>query len=196
MSQTNQTNLADFENHFTTVLVPENRDPEVKTVLSPSGRFHVTVTTYRANESGWRYSLLEIRRTEGKGDGKNEKSVTENPVVYRIPRSIGPNYAFFTRGHHEWIVSGRSYMRQMFINLDTGETLDNLTNDNVRTENFCWYVNFTRISPDLICVDGCWWAGPLECKCYDFTHPEQGWPELIWENKRWTPLRREKMMGI
>jgi len=143
----------------------ENKDRR-KEGITPSGRFKLVTRYYSTKKGCWSYSRGTFYR------------LSDNKEIADIKR----NYSHFAhsvinKNNQEWIVTGRSYMSQTIINLDTGEIFEP-KGDQYDGHAFCW-VGCT-LSPDekTLIVDGCYWAAPYEYKFFDFSDPSKGWPEL------------------
>jgi len=142
--------------------IPENELGEPKEVLSPSGRFRLTITNYK---SGW-LSRGVVTRVE---DGVE---------LANIIRNYSFKYSWVIKGGSEYLITGRSYMSQTIVNLETGAILEPKGNQ-YDGHTFCWAL--ASLSPDsnTLVVDGCHWACPYEFRFFDFTDPEgKGWPGI------------------
>ena len=145
--------------------------------VTPSGR-HKLITRYYSTRKGcWNYSRGTFYRIS---DGKE---------ICDIKRNYSSFYhSFLTKNNQEWVVTGRSYMSQTIINLDTGEIFEP-EGDQYNGGAFCW-IGATLLSDErTLMVEGCVWACPYEYRFYDFSDPSKGWPELkLWENDKETYL--------
>ncbi len=92
--------------------------------------------------------------------------------------SIKRNYSsfpflFFVQHDKEYLISGRSYMRQTILDCETGQTYDN--SEDPEASNFCWS-NIMQLDKNTIVVYGCDWGASYEYKFFDFNLPY--WTEL------------------
>lgn len=82
-------------------------------------------------------------------------------------------FCFFSH----YLVSGRSYMKQTFLDLDTGEIYDNCHD---ASSQFCWSSIYTMDDQTLV-AHGCFWGGGYEYVFYDVSDLTKGWPELTYD---------------
>jgi len=146
--------------------VEENRKEKTYTKQSPSGRYQLEISYYGTKKGCWNYSRGIVRR------------VATDEVVCDIKRNYSSfTHSFIEKNGQEYLITGRSYMSQTIINLDTGQEWEP-PGDQYDGHAFCW--TGAQITPDgnTLIVDGCHWACPFETRFYDFTDPSQGWPEL------------------
>lgn len=138
----------------------ERLDPKATTEeMSPSGKYRLVTRYYNQGKGYWSYS----RGTVYRGD----------ELVCDVKRNYSTfHHNFVTKNGQEWLITGRKYMGQTIVNLDTATEYEN--NDG----SFCW--SSARLSPDenMLVVEGCHWACPYEVKLFDFTDPSKGWEEL------------------
>lgn len=150
--------------------VPENL-VNTKEKLSPSGKFKLIIGSYKTKDGHgqkwWNYTKGTIIR------------LSDNKVIQEICRNYSTfHHGFFVRNGMEWFWSGRTYLSQLFINLETEHIYENSNN----TNEFCW--SKVKISPDgnTLAVCGCVWGGSYEYNFYDFSNPEKGWPLLNFDS--------------
>ena len=137
-------------------LMPDSTREE----LSPSGRYRLLLRYYDQGKGYWSYSRGTVYR------------VSDGELVCDIKRNYSSFFNdFLEKDGQEWLISGRSYMGQTIVNLDTAKEYEH-------KGQFCW--TRTHLSPDqnLLLVEGCYWAAPYEIKAFDFRDPSQGWPEI------------------
>lgn len=146
-------------------IIPENLLKE-EILVSPSGRYQLTIGYYKTRAGCWEY-------TKGTVTEKETRSV----ITSFVRQYCVMQHSFFTRNGEEWFQSGTDYLTQLFVNLNTGTVYNNDAKKTTGNE-FCWAKS--SISPDgkTLAVLGCYWACPYHYLFYDFSHPEQGWPEL------------------
>ena len=134
--------------------------------LSPSGKHKLIIRWYSTKKGCWNYSRGTVYRVE---DGKEICDIKRN--------YSGFFHDFVTKNNQEWLITGRSYMSQTIVNLDTEEEFEP-EGDQYDGFAFCW--TDARLSPDenILLVGGCHWAAPYEYRFYDFSTPEKGWPEI------------------
>src|SRR5688572_2835336 len=126
--------------------VDENVVGEPRVVMSPSGRFRLTIRTYRTAPGRWNYSRGTVTR------------VADGGTVCDIQRNYGVfHHSFVTKDGHEYLITGRSYMSQTIVDLDGGRELEP-TGDGA----FCWARCYLSPDGNTLAVDGCVWACPYE----------------------------------
>jgi len=131
--------------------------------ISPSGRFKLIIRQYTTKKGCWHYSRGTVYR------------VSDNEQVCDIKRNYHHfSHSFVEKNKQEYLITGRSYMSQTIINLDTGEEFE----PTGKKQSFCWAV--AKLSPDenILVVDGCEWAAPYEYRFFDFTNLTKGWKWL------------------
>lgn len=150
--------------------VPENLVPqETKTIISPSGKYSLTVFQYKTsndpNKRTWNYS---------KGVVKN---IQTEEIVSEICRNYpGFEHLFFQNRGREWMITGKTYTSQCFIDLDNGNVYDN--KDETSINDLCWTQMIPNASGTILAVSACFWGGPFEYYFFDISKPEDGWPML------------------
>lgn len=151
------------ENETEHMIIETNKSREF---LSPSKKFKLIIRYYKTKKDCWNYSRGTVYK------------VSDNTEICDIKRNYSSfNFSFVTKNDQEYLITGRSYMSQTIVNLDTGEEFEP-EGDQYNGMAFCW--SRVYLSPDgnTLLVDGCHWAGPYEYRFYDFTDPSKGWPEL------------------
>lgn len=121
-------------------------------VISPSGKYRLTITI---NESRCSHGVIT--------------RISDNTVIAEIDRNYDVfHHSFFMRDGNEWMVTGKTYLTQTFINLDTGQIIHFPEGDE-NSFSFCW--STVHASPDgkTLAVDGCVWGAPYEIRFYDWT---------------------------
>lgn len=151
------------ENETDHMIIETNNRREV---LSPSKRFKLVISYYKTRKGCWNYSRGIVYRTS---DGEEICDIKRNYSSF--------HYSFVTKNDQEYLITGRSYMSQTIVNLDTGEEFEP-TGDQYKSNAFCWATCYLSPDGNTLIVDGCVWAGPYEYRFYDFTDPSKGWPEL------------------
>ena len=168
--------------------ITEENETDSEEILSPSGRFRLMIRHYRTKPNCWEYSRGTVTRVE---DGEEICDIVRNYgwfvhsfVEKKVPIGGECNDCQCdcegcrpTECHEEWLITGRSYMSQTIVNLETGDIYEP-AGDQYDGFAFCWAQH--SLSPDgnTLMVDGCHWACPYEFRFYDFTDPSKGWPEL------------------
>lgn len=147
-------------------ITPENKILEI---VSPSGRFKIILGNYKIEWKAYLSGIL-VRLVDGK-------------VIAEIDRKNNIINSFFTKNNQDWYLSGKTYMSQNFINLDTEEVFDNTEKIQQKDQykyGCSFYWNKIWLSPDgnTLAVEGCHWGIESEYKFFDFTDPSKGWPEL------------------
>uniref|UniRef100_A0A6G6ABP3 Uncharacterized protein n=1 Tax=Borely moumouvirus TaxID=2712067 RepID=A0A6G6ABP3_9VIRU len=146
------------------IFVPENLLSK-KDHISPSGKYQLTIETYKTKPGCWNY-------TRG--------------IVYKIEsgeiiQTIDCNYStfvfkFFNRNNTEWLFCGKTYHSQCFINLETGDLYDNSQECN--PYSLCWTDIQSNPTGTLLAIECGVWGGGDFITFYDFTNPELGWKEI------------------
>jgi len=137
-----------------------------KLIFSPSGKYLLTIKTYKTKEGCWEYSRGIVTR------------VSDNKEICDIKRNYHNfAYSFIIKNNQEWLIAGRSYLAQTIVNLETGEEFDN-TALNGSGYSFCWIKSQLNKAEDVLIVKGCIWAAPYETRFFDFSDPSKGWSEL------------------
>lgn len=129
--------------------------------LSPSGRYRLVIRSYDQGSGCWRYTRGTVYR------------VSDGELVCDIKRNYSTfHHSIVTKNGEEWLITGRKYMGQTLVNLDTAQEYES------NEGGFCWSSH--TLSPDgnTLIVDGCFWAAPYEIKLFDFTDPSKGWEEV------------------
>lgn len=135
--------------------VPENKAGEPKLYKSLSGRYTLTVQAYKTKPGCWNYSQGVVSE--------------DDRVIATIQRNYGTfHHGFFRQGETEWMVCGRSYMSQTFVNLSNGKVYDG----EIDKSEFCWSNIHPNPSGTLLLVVGCVWGAPYEYVVYDVSAVE------------------------
>lgn len=146
--------------------VDENLEGEPKDVISPSGRFRLTIRTYRTAPGRWNYTRGTVTR------------VADGAVVCDIQRNLQAfHHSFITKDSREYLIAGRSYMSQTVVDLDRGQELEP-SGDHYDGGAFCWARCYLSPDGNTLAVEGCIWACPYELRFFDFSDPARGWPAL------------------
>lgn len=146
--------------------VDKNLEGEPKNVISPSGRFRLTIRTYRTAPGRWNYSRGIVTR------------LADGVTVCDVQRNFGLfHHSFVTKGGREYLIAGRSYMSQTIIDLDAGQEFE-APGDRYDGGAFCWARCYLSPDGNTLAVDGCFWACPYEFRFFDFGDPSKGWPPL------------------
>lgn len=138
--------------------------------ITPSGRFKLLRRYYKTKDGCWNYSRGTIYR------------LSDNKEICDIKRNYSGFFnSFVTKNDQEYLITGRSYMSQTIVNLDTGEEFEP-EGDQYNGYAFCW--TGAKLSPDgnTLIVEGCHWACPYEYRFFDFTDPSKGWKKLKIDN--------------
>lgn len=142
--------------------------------LTPSGRFKLLRRYYSTKKGCWNYSRGTVYDLEG-----NE--------ICDVKRNYSTfHHSFINKNNHEWLITGRSYMSQTIVNLDTGEIFEP-SGDQYNGHGFCWAAETLFPDEQTLLVEGCIWAAPYEYRFYDFSDPSKGWPELEIINEEGKP---------
>lgn len=135
--------------------------------MSPSGNYKLIVKKYNTSkvsgQSTWEYTQGLAYDMDNNLIGYIKRNYSEFPFV------------FFKQDEKEYLVSGRSYMKQTILDLQSGEIYDN--SDNPDVDEFCW-ADISQLDENTLVVNGCYWGGGYEYKFFDFSDITKGWPEL------------------
>ncbi len=142
-------------------LIPENILSS-HSVLSPSGQYKLIINNYKTKEGCWSYSKGIVTR------------IGTEEIVDEIPRNYSFNYSFIIKDGCEWLIAGRKYLSQYFLNMDTGEHYDN--DVDAHRFSFCWIRSKANPDGSILAVEGCVWACPCELEFYDISDLSKGWP--------------------
>ena len=160
--ESNATRRVEVARYF----VDENVTNEPKDVLSPSGRFRLTIRTYRTAPGRWNYTRGTVTR------------VADGAVVCDLQRNYSLfHHSFVTKEGRDYLIAGRSYMSQTIVDLDRGQEFEP-PGDHYNGGAFCWARCYLSPDGNTLAVDGCHWAAPYEFRFFDFTDPAIGWPDL------------------
>lgn len=144
----------------------EEYEPGRREVFSPSGRYKLLIRSYHTKPGAWNYSRGTVYRVE------------DDLEICDIKRNYSTfHHSFVVKDGQEWLISGRSYMSQTIVNLDTAESFEPSGN-HYDGQAFCWAQGYLSPDGNTLAVLGCYWACPYEIKFFDFSHPASGWSEL------------------
>jgi len=138
--------------------------------LSPSGRFRLVMRYYNQGIGYWRYSRGTVYRVS---DGVEIADIKRNYSTF--------HHSLVTKDEQEYLISGRSYMGQTIVNLETGIGYDDKiwkADKKYTGFEFCWARHWLSPDGNTLVVNGCVWAGPYEFRFFDFTDPAEGWPHV------------------
>lgn len=167
-----------------TYFVPENAGTPVEH-LSPSGAYKLIVTPYSTKKGSWNYTQGLVY-----AQGKKEP-------LFEVRRNYSAFPFLWVEDHsngHSFLVCGEDYQGQTVLELDTGRRRDYVPKEEALGWGFCWAVYKYEAGPNLLVVDGCYWACPYEYRFFDFADPMQGWPELemgenyAYSDNRWPTI--------
>ena len=138
-----------------------------KEEISPSGKFRLTINEYKTEEGSWSYTKGIISR------------IADGVMIAEICRDyLNFNHSFFIgKNGEEWLWTGKTYLSQCFVNLDTGKIFDN-SKTSTDSYGLCWANVKANPSGTILAVEACVWGGPYEITFYDFSNPDQGWPVI------------------
>lgn len=139
-------------------------------IISPSDRYRLVIRYYDQGEKYWNYSRGTVYRIS---DGVEIADVKRNYSTF--------HHSFVVKNGEEYLISGRSYMGQTIVNLDTGVELNDSQwkGEGYKGYEFCWADSYLSPDGNTLAVHGCTWGAPYEFRFYDFTDPTtRGWPEI------------------
>jgi len=137
--------------------------------ISPTNKYKLIIKTYdtsiKSGKSTWAYTQGFVYDINNNLIGSIKRNYSSFPFV------------FFKQGPKEYLVSGRSYMRQTILDLETGKVYDNTEDPDA--DDFCW-AEIIQLDENTIVAQGCYWGGGYEYRFFDFTNISilQKWPEL------------------
>lgn len=139
-----------------------------RTIKSPLGNYSLTIQTYdttkKSGKKTWEYT---------KGTIKNIKN---GEIVYEIYRNYSSfEHCFFIKENREWLLCGKTYTSQCFIDIDNKKMYDN--SESCSSYDYCWTSN-VKFNPSatLLIVECCIWGAPYDYCVYDISNFENGWP--------------------
>ncbi|AGF85655.1 hypothetical protein QJ854_gp127 [Moumouvirus goulette] len=136
--------------------------------ISPSGKYKLTIETYKTKPGCWNYTRGIIYKIES------------GEVIQTIDRNYSSfAFNFFNRNGEEWLFCGKTYYSQCFINLETGELYDN--SSECKPDSLCWVNVQSNPTGTILIVECCIWGGGYFITFFDFTNPENGWKEIEFE---------------
>jgi len=147
--------------------IPANLVSE-KTIVSRSGNYKLVIGQYKTKEGCWEYTKGSVYR------------ISDDKLIIEISRNYPYfQHHFFVKDGQEYLQAGRTYMSQIFVNLDTEKVV--YDNSDVQ-QGYCW--SSITASPDgnTLAVIACIWGGPYELLFYDFTDPSKGPIDLKCDN--------------
>lgn len=144
---------------------PENEAPGKEEHLSPSGRYKVVIRQYGTKPGCWNFSRGTVYRVS---DGQQVCDIQRNYSHFSVN--------FISKNGQEWLITGRSYMNQTIINLDTGQEFEPPCEEH--GAEFCWVDAWLSPDEKTLVVEGCIWGAPYEYRFFDFTDPSKGWSEI------------------
>lgn len=142
-----------------TFIVPKNKTGETKTIVSPSGKYTLTIEQYTTLPGCWNFSRGIVKK--------------ESVILFDIKRNYGTffyNFVIHSNGN-EYLLCGEDYQGYNILNLTDGTNLAYLRPEARQGRGFCWID--ANPSPDgtKILIKGCYWACPEEIVIYDFSDP-------------------------
>lgn len=133
--------------------------------ISPSGRFKLKISNYRTKDGCCNYTGGIITR------------ISDNKIIAEINRNYSVfHHSFFKRNNDEWFWTGKTYMSQCFVNLETGDIYDN--SNKIRYESLCWADVKANPSGNILAVEECAWGGSYFISFWNFSDPSRGWSEI------------------
>lgn len=160
--------------HIEDFIKPENCKEETDEKLSPSGKYKLLIRSYSTSPGCWNHTRGTVTR------------VSDGTEVCDIVRNYSFTHSFVTKGDVEYLITGRSYMSQTIINLETGQDMEP-QDFHYEGFAFCWVRATLMGDEKTLLVDGCHWACPYEFRFHDFSAPEdKGWAPLpVTELSEW-----------
>ncbi|MFT5354123.1 MAG: hypothetical protein ACI9KE_001324 [Polyangiales bacterium] len=122
---------------------------------------------------GWKYS---------RGTVVGEERIAE------VLRNYAAFPFLFVEEHsdgHDYLVCGADYQGQTVIDLCCGRRRDYLPPEAEKGHGFCWSEFEYQSTEKLLVVCGCIWACDYEYRFFDFSSPQEGWPELGLSDEEW-----------
>lgn len=147
----------------------DENSERIEASVSRSGRYRLVITGHATGPGTWSYSKGIIF--------SGSKFVVEVRRNYR-------RFPFLWMEDHvdgrDWLVCGEDYQGQTFVDLQTGEKVENLPVEAARGHGFCWAGYELLGDGRTLLVDGCYWACPYELRLYDVSDPASGWSLVEW----------------
>lgn len=147
----------------------DKKRDRVKEIISPSGKYKLTISYYAQGEGYWDFTrgvVVDI------SSGKIIADVKRNYSDFWHCFVVHPN-------GYEYLLCGENYQGYSIINCDTGKRVDYLPEEAKKGWGFCWIDCQSIEGGYKLDVEGCYWGAPYEKVIYDFSHPEElPYPEL------------------
>ena len=180
--------LVKDQSHYQQFITDENKG-EVKTHISPFGRYGLQVTEYKTGKGTWDITHAKLVRL-GFHNGGGNYVITEFIRNYH-------SFPFMWIRHPTdtttYLICGRDYQGYDVINCDTDRVMTHLPTAALKGFGFCHsdYCEFDSEKLTLK-VYGCYWGCPYEMRVYDFSDPEENFPLPILEERSPTLEERKE----
>lgn len=139
--------------------------------LSPLKRFKLVVTS--CPNGGFRVIITRV---------SDHKEIFSN-----VRHCYAMHHLWFVKDGDEYLLTGSTNNTQLIVNLDNESKFESVKSE------FCWSNSYLSNDGKTLAVCGCFWACPYEYKFFDFSNPEQGWPELKLQGEDTIYYRGEKL---
>ncbi len=149
--------------------IEENESKESKITISDSGKYKLVIHAYTTKAGCWNYSRGRVYNT------------ANNELLADVKRNYHGFPFLFIENHpngNDYLVCGEDYQGQTIVNLNTKQVSNLLDEDADKGWGFCWVTYKFYPESRILAVSGCYWACPYETKLFDFSAPDQGWPEI------------------
>lgn len=140
-----------------------NKIKESGKIYSPSGKFYLTISSYKTGENTWEYTRGVIKNVE-----------TQEKIA-----DIKRNYSHFWyswcehRNGNEYLLCGEDYQGQTIVNVTKKETYNYFPEAGFDGHGFCWANVYLSPNKNILAVEGCYWAAPYDIVFFDFTKPDK-----------------------
>ena len=145
--------------------------PTSKSIRSPSQKYLLTITTQGAPTSGFSSNTVGVIT-----------KVEDGSLVAQIERNYPSfEHSFVSKKDQEYLITGRHYLGQTILNLNTGEEYNDpiyRSGAEYRGTEFIWIKCWLHPDGTTLIVNGCHWGGPSLYQFYDFSDPSHGWVQL------------------
>lgn len=140
---------------------PENLTEKEVSIISPSGKYSLTIEHYKTKDGCWNYTRGVVK------EGDN--------LITNVDRNYHHFWYHFVQhsNGYEYLLCGEDYQGYSIINLNTGIRIDYLPKEAKQGFGFCWVDVNTSPDTKYLAVEGCYWACPYEILILDFSDPER-----------------------
>lgn len=134
--------------------------------VSPSGKYVLTVSSYRTVPGAWNFTEGAVRSKDGNLIASIRRNYHQFPFCWIEAHPKG-----------DFLVCGEDYQGQTVVELRSGSVRSVGSGD--PGFGWCWSSYSYHAGIDALIVLGCGWGGPFDFRTFDFSDPiEKGWPKI------------------